>query len=107
MHYYSIQYITTVEIGFFCPTKCTGKEEKKTRYAKKPVFDNKLHNEVATYSKSAVLNLFGTISHFGRHSRSIPHHHQFYIKHSIAHGHVMPFVLDFRSFVTLYIRFKI
>ena len=33
----------------FCPTKCTGKE------AKTPVFDNKLHNEVATYSKSTTM----------------------------------------------------
>ena len=36
---------------FFCPTKCTGKE------AKNPVFDNKLHNEVATYSKSVFLKV--------------------------------------------------
>ena len=36
------------------------KRGKKTRYAKNPVFDNKVHNEIATYSKSAVLNLFGT-----------------------------------------------
>ena len=28
-----------VEIGFFCPTKCTGKEEKKL-IRKKTVFDN-------------------------------------------------------------------
>ena len=63
--------------------------------------------DVVIQSSPAVLNLFGAISHFGRHSRSIPHHHQFYIKHSKAHGHVMPFVLDFRSFVTLYTRFRI
>ena len=35
--------------GFFCPTKCTGKESK-TPIRKKTVFDNKLHNVVATYS---------------------------------------------------------
>ena len=45
--------INTVEIGVFCTPKCTGKE------AKNPVFDNKLQNEVATYSKSATM---GSIS---------------------------------------------
>ena len=43
----SINY--TVEIGVFCPLKCTRKE------AKNPVFDNKLHNEVVTYSKSTTM----------------------------------------------------
>ena len=37
--------INTVEIGVFCTPKCTGKEVKKA------VFDKKLQNEVATYSK--------------------------------------------------------
>ena len=32
-----------------------GKRGKKTRYAKNPVFENKLHNEVATYSKSTTM----------------------------------------------------
>ena len=32
-----------------------GKRGKKKRYAKTPVFDNKLHNEVATYSKSTTM----------------------------------------------------
>ena len=33
----------------FCPPKCTSKDKKKT------VFDNKLHNEFATYSKSTTM----------------------------------------------------
>ena len=40
---------TTVEIGVICSTKCTGKE------AKTPVFDNKLHNEISTYSTSTTM----------------------------------------------------
>ena len=38
--------------SFFCPTKCTGKE------AKTPVFNNKLHNEVATYSTSTTVSVY-------------------------------------------------
>ena len=33
------------------------KRGKKLRYAKNPVFDNELHNEVVTYSKSTTMRL--------------------------------------------------
>ena len=48
--------------GFFAPLKAR-QRGKKNRYAKTPVFDNKLHNEVATYSKSTTIRHIYTVTH--------------------------------------------
>ena len=51
--YNHINYIQS-KSGVFAPLNAR-EEAKKNRYAKNPAFDNKLHNEVVTYSKSTTM----------------------------------------------------
>ena len=48
------EFNITVEIVFFAPLNVLEKRQKMP-IRKNPVFDNKLHNEVVTYSKSTIM----------------------------------------------------